>query len=219
MLSKMHIKTESAALQKGRVGRRRQRKPCKIQQDEGELAVNRRKSALPLQHPALQPREGGTPTPPASKPEGIQLPEPSFDGVKSKEARWSSGATQSKRKRRHHRIDASARKTISRIPDPQQQKPASSSAPWTPTRRWGWSSGSFILCNGTTTTRAPPPENLILTLSTGQTRGPEVLPTSRRPKDGRRRGEPQGSPADDGARVFAFLFASLDCSRGKGKVN
>jgi hypothetical protein len=204
-------------LQKGRVGRRRQRKPCKKQPDKGELAISQRKSSLPLLHPALQPRERGTPTPPASNPEGIQLPEPSFDGVRSKETRWSSGAAQSKRKRRHHRNNASARKTISRIPDPPQQKTASSSAPRKPSRRWGWSSGKLILCSAATATQAPPPETLGLTLFTGQTRGPKVLPTSRRPGDGRRRGEPQDSPADDGVGEVAFLFASLDCSRGKGK--
>jgi hypothetical protein len=204
-------------LQKGRVGRRRQRRPCKNHQDEGELAINQRKSTLPLLHPALQPREGGTPTPPASNPEGIQLLELSFDGVKSKEARWSSRATESKQMRRHHRIDAPARKTTGRIPDPPHQKAASSSAPWKTTQRWGWSSGRFILCSAAASTQATPPETLSLILCTGQTRGPEVLPTSRRPRDGRRRGEPQDSPADDGAKEVAFLFASLNCSDGKGK--
>jgi hypothetical protein len=213
----MHIKAESATLHKGRVGRRRQRKPCKNQQDESELAIHQRKSTLPLLHPALQPREGGTPTPPASNPEGIQLPEPSFGGVRSKEARWNSEATQSKRKHRHHRIAASARKTTNRIPDPSQQKTRSSSAPWKTSRRWGWSSGELILCSAATATQATPPETLSLALFTGQTRGPEVLPTSRRPRDGRKRGEPQESPADDGAKEVAFLFASLNCSNGKGE--
>jgi hypothetical protein len=204
-------------LQKGRVGRRRQRKPCKNRQDKGELAISQRKSTLPLLHPALQPKDRGTPTPPATKPEGIQLPELSFDGVRSKEARWSSRASQSKQMRRHHRINASARKTTSRIPDPPQQKTASSSAPWKTSQMWGWSSGKLILCSAATATQATLPETLSLALFTGQTRGPEVLPTSRRPRDGRRRGEPQDSPADDGAREVAFLFASLDCSKGKGK--
>jgi hypothetical protein len=81
----------------------------------------------------------------------------------------------------------------------------------------GWSSGKLILCSTATATQAPPPETLSLALFTGQTRGPKVLPTSRRPRDGRRRGEPQDSPAEDGAREVAFLFASLDCSKGKGK--
>jgi hypothetical protein len=180
----------------GKVGRRRQREPCKNHQDEGKLANSQRKSTLPLLHPALQPRGRGTPTPPASNPEGIQLPEPSFDGVRSKETRWSSGALQSKRRRLHHRTNASARKTSRQIPDPPHQKAASSSAPWKPSQRWGWSSGNLILCSAATATQAPPPETLRLDLFTGPTRRPKVLPTSRRPEDGRRRGEPQESPED-----------------------
>jgi hypothetical protein len=81
----------------------------------------------------------------------------------------------------HHRNNAAARKTTSRIPDPPQQKTASSSAPLKTPRRWGWSSGKLILCSAATATQAPPPETLSLALFTGQTRGPKVLPTSRRP--------------------------------------
>ena len=99
--------------------------------------------------------------------------------------------------------------------DPQTTPSASSSTPGTPPSRWGWSSGHLIPRRGTTTTRAPLAENLLLPLSTGPTRGPEVLLTSRRRSGGRRQGEPQDSPADDGGKEAASLFASLNCSEGK----
>jgi hypothetical protein len=68
------------------------------------------------------------------------------------------------------------------------------------------------------TTMTAPLGRLLLLLSTGLKRSRGAPPSSRRWSSGRRRGEPPGSPAVDGGKLVASLFALPEKQRRGAKT-